>query len=342
VVVSAVVGIEGQFAEGLRGARADVYTAGSDIETAGVNGFFRAVDVFLKCQPDVVHFNGGESMALWHAAALMCAPLVIHARNGIMGPLERQAKDADAVIAVSHYVARQLVSCGVASERVSVVYNGLDLDSFRPSWKSLEDARAVLSLPSRVPVVLMVARFDEDKNHADVLTALAQIKDKSGHNDLTLLLVGEAFDGGSTMAAVMAMAATLGLEENIAYRPYLEDIRWAYAASDVLVLASRNEGMATCVVEAMAMGVPVAVTDGSGSHELIQHEVSGLVVPSSDTAGLALALQRMLCDNSLRLRCAREARLAAERHLDIVASSAEVDAVYQRVSDERREASACV
>jgi glycosyltransferase involved in cell wall biosynthesis len=98
------------------------------------------------------------------------------------------------------------------------------------------------------------------------------------------------------------------------------------AALDLLVVPSVSESLPNVILEAMAAGVPVVASRVGGVPEVIEHEKTGLLVPPSDDLQLAEAIERFVCQPSLRLQCARRARQYAAEHFD-----------WGRVSDQYEE-----
>ena len=87
-----------------------------------------------------------------------------------------------------------------------------------------------------------------------------------------------------------------GVDHAVSFVGYQEDVVSAYAAMDVFVLPSRDEGFGLVFLEAMAVGVPVVGTRVIGSEEAVEDGVTGLLVPYADPAALAHAVRRLLGD----------------------------------------------
>ncbi|MEW6253926.1 MAG: glycosyltransferase, partial [Planctomycetota bacterium] len=98
--------------------------------------------------------------------------------------------------------------------------------------------------------------------------------------------------------------------------------------ADVVVAPSvpsrdnRREGIPVVLMEAMSAGVPVVASDLSGIPELVEHEVSGLLVPPGDPAAIAAALERLANDPALRARLGRDGRAKVLREFDLAANAA--------------------
>jgi UDP-glucose:(heptosyl)LPS alpha-1,3-glucosyltransferase len=175
---------------------------------------------------------------------------------------------------------------GVDPERVSVVYNGVDLDRFHPRNRERHraPARVEAGLPGGAWALLFVGSGFERKGLASAIEALAALRD----GDSRLLVVGK----GDT-AAYRALAQRLGVAGRVCWlgaRPDPE--RW-YAAADVLVLPARYEPFGNVHLEALASGVPVIASPAAGGSELIEPERNGAVVDPGQPGAIAAAIARL-------------------------------------------------
>ena len=196
------------------------------------------------------------------------------------------ARHADASIGVCSALAEQ-IKPWTSSERVHVVRNGVDLQRFRPA--SAEDARRRLRTGGS-PLLLSVGHLVENKGHALVIDALAEIR--RHFPDARLAIVGQ----GPDRERLRERAALRGCEERVTFAGAVEHasmIDW-YNAADVLVLASAREGWANVLLEAFASGTPVVATRVGGSPEVVTDERVGRLVENRDGSSIAEAVQRLL------------------------------------------------
>ncbi|TGO05394.1 glycosyltransferase [Serinibacter arcticus] len=234
------------------------------------------------------------------------------------GDVARKAADAHHVVTISEYNARHLRAIGVEQDRIRLVYNGLDLDAFRPR-PDLPPAATEARDGDRELHVVGVGRLVEKKGFAHLLDAVALLR--RGHGVAArLTLVG----GGELDVALRARAAELGLTDVVTFTGPLPQprVREVVAAADVLaapcvVGADGNaDGLPTVVLEAMALGTPCVTTAVTGLGEAVVHERTGLVVAERDAAGLAAALDRLRADPALARSLARAARRLVEERFD--------------------------
>jgi len=222
-------------------------------------------------------------------------------------------KGATAVFPVSSYTADLVRSCGVPPGRFHTVQNGVDTNFFVPRDPVV--ARRRLGLENR-RVLLTAARLVPRKGVDTVIEALRSIA--SRNPDLVYVVVGN----GPDRQRLEALAGPLLDSGQVRFRGRVprDDLPRYYSAADVFVMPAREErdgcvegfglvfleagGCGTAVIGARSGGIPGAVEDG----------VNGLLVPPSDPARLARAIGRLLDDDDLRERLARQG-LARARSL---------------------------
>jgi len=207
---------------------------------------------------------------------------------------------ADSVVAVSKGVGRQLMDqFGVPRSRVRVVYNGIQAERLKAQitnpvawpWPDVDP-----------PTVLAVGRLNPEKNYPLLLEAFARVRDQMRAR---LVVLGE----GPERAMLERLSARLGLEADVAFPGFdLHPAAWM-ARSTILALSSTWEGQPNVLLEAMACGVPVISTRCPfGPDEIIEPEITGLLVPCNDIPALAQGMLRLLQDEDLRCRLAQRAR----------------------------------
>ncbi|HQS80861.1 MAG TPA: glycosyltransferase [Thiobacillus sp.] len=218
---------------------------------------------------------------------------VPHSRNAVLRPrLSRTLKSAARVFSVSDSLRRLAIELGAAEDKTEVVGNGIDTERFQPVARAV--ARVRFGLPDSAKVLVSVGALVERKGlHRviDVLPALLK-----HHPDLHYLIVGGASPEGDNRTELTAQVARLGLADRVHFLGALppDELKWPLSASDVFVLATRNEGWANVFLEAMACGLPVISTDVGGNAEVVCREELGSIVPFGDSAALQQALDAAL------------------------------------------------
>ena len=188
--------------------------------------------------------------------------------------------------------------------------------------------RKGLDVPDGVPLVVGMGQLIDRKGIDVAIDALAA---RTGAADRAALVrcrrrAGHARCGGPSERGV-ADQVELVDPDRFATRV---DLFRAVAAADLYLQPSREEGLPLALVEAMALGVPVVATPVNGIPEVVEHDVTGLLVPVGDPAALATAIDAVLDDPLLRARLAHGAAARIEPEHDLAAVGATMGSLYRR------------
>ncbi|MDD5556204.1 MAG: glycosyltransferase [bacterium] len=237
------------------------------------------------------------------AARLAGVPLIVTGRRSLglyrdgrplLRFLERVVgRRTDRVVANSEAVLADAIARErLSPEKVLVIRNGVRIPAAPPraSW------RDIVGEEIGGPVVCLPANFFPYKGHMDFLEAAAAVAREAPR--ARFVLVGD----GSLRAAIERRAAEPGLAGRVRLLGVRPDCRDIMALSDVVVLASHEEGFPNVVLEAMAAGRPVVATRVGGVPEAVEDGVTGLLVPARDPAALAGAIGRLLSDRDAARR----------------------------------------
>jgi glycosyltransferase involved in cell wall biosynthesis len=192
--------------------------------------------------------------------------------------------------AVSDSVAQRLLASGVPARKIRTIANGIDVQTFeraRPSQVLNFDGSKVVGL---------VARLDLQKGFEYLLRAASELR--SAFPGLKVVIVGEGPDRND----IEGMVHRLGLQSNVILAGQRSDMPGIYAAMDVFVLPSLNEGLPMTILEAMAASRPVIATRVGAIPKVIQDGETGLLVDPGDIHGLRDALARLLTDSDFCCR----------------------------------------
>jgi glycosyltransferase involved in cell wall biosynthesis len=216
----------------------------------------------------------------------------------------------------------------VRAERVTVIENGVDLERYsRSGWVALaeSDIGADSRRESATRKIGCVANLRAVKNIDGLMRAAKLVLNR--FPDVVFEVAGE----GEQRAALEALHRELGLGGRLVLRGVTVDVPAFLRSVDVAVLPSHSEGMSNAVLEYMAAGRAVVATDVGANARLIEHGVSGLIVPPKDEPALADAIGKVIEDPHLAARFGREARRRVERDHSREAMVARFEAFYRRL-----------
>jgi glycosyltransferase involved in cell wall biosynthesis len=191
-------------------------------------------------------------------------------------------------VANSRLVAQSLCARGVVRPtRVAVIPNGISTVTFTVPHARRTKAREGLPVPSGVFCWMAIGRLDAPKDYPNLLQAFSMIHHDGAKPHLCIA-------GAGSQDALLRLASQLGLGGRIHFLGLRRDVPDLLSAADAFVLSSAWEGLPNVVMEAMASGLPVVVTDVGGVRELVQDDVSGYVVAPRSSQSLASAMHKMM------------------------------------------------
>ena len=228
---------------------------------------------------------------------------------------------ADRWMTCSNGVKRHLIAQGLSSERIQVVYNGLDHSLF--PWPSDgRQVRSQLNLAPQQPVIGAVAHLSPHKGQVYLLQAMASLVQH--RPDLCCLLVGQGKDEQRLRDMIMG----LGLADNVRLLGYQHDGAELMRAMDVVVLPSLREGLGIVLIEAGLLGKPTVATDIEGVNEVVVNGQTGLLGPPADVPALTMAIDSLLTDRDRAREMGSRARLRMEQMFSLEAMADGVETVY--------------
>ncbi len=239
-------------------------------------------------------------------------------------------KLAHQVIANSEAVRAQLIVEGVRADKITVIYNGLELDRVQPHpVPTREESLAALSLSTELnnrPLVTIVANMRlAVKDHAMFLRAAKRISEAIPA--AAFLLAGE----GELMPLIRTQAKELGLGGNAFFVGRCDKLAELLAASDVCVLTSKSEGFSNSILEYMAAGRPVVVTDVGGAREAVVEGETGYLVQSGDDKSMAERIISLLQEPIKARAMGRLGRQVVEDRFSSAAQLKRTEQLYDRL-----------
>ncbi len=271
-----------------------------------------------------------DALACVLLARLTRARCVIHCHVGfnpewMSAALRWSLRQADALVAVSEFVASTLVAGGYRAERVHVVLNAIDFEAWTPGLGRVE-ARDELGYASGDVVVVTVCRLFPAKGPARLIEAIARVHRMNPQ--VRLLVVGHEMYAGYA-EELEALTRTLGIEHIVTFAGRRGDVPALLAASDVFAMPSFLEPFGLVYAEAMAMELPVVALDNGGTPEVVEHGVSGLLSATDDEDALVENLAALVADPTRRDELGRRGRQRVEQNFTLQRQAAGVADFYR-------------
>ncbi len=306
-------------------------------------------------RPDVVHTHAAKSGALGRLAAHACkVPVIVHTFHGhvfhsyfskaktrFFLETERYlARRSSGIIAISDIQKAELADTYriCPAEKMTVIPLGLDLDAFGAEKEAKRTSfREQFGFAEDDLVITIVGRIVPVKNHTLFVKMAAQVAAAAPGKKLRFLIVG---DGDSRPAMEEAFRQT-GVSYN--YFPQQKTpaqatcISWSkevdrvFAASDIVVLTSFNEGTPVSMIEAQAAGKPVVCTNVGGVADIIAEGKAGFIVPSEDAEAFSGAVLKLVEDENLRRTMGIAGRESVLQKFSYQRLVGDMDGYYRRL-----------
>ena len=267
-------------------------------------------DFLLRCAPEIVHtFLLTGSLYGRFAAIMAGVPVVIGTEVNIYENKRRTharfekwlMAGTDAVIASAKSVKDFYVNQVAADPaKVEVIYNAVDWSQLTATM-TRDAVRDAVGIPRDAVAAGIIARLTEQKAHRVLFEALAQ---HQALESVHLLVVGD----GGLRDELTQRAKTLGIHHRVHFAGARRDLGNILGAIDFFTMPSLWEGLPLSLVLAMGAGLPVIATRVAGIPEVVQHDVSGLLVEPGDSVGLAQAMARLVANADLRRSLGERAR----------------------------------
>ena len=253
--------------------------------------------------------------ALWPLAL----PMIPYMRSNLAAKRSGLAR-ADAIIAVSHRIAADLVERApeLSRARIEVIPNAVNVAALRAVSGEPEAGSGKPEAGSRKPYATYIGKLAPNKGTQYLIDVVRQ-----ADLDWPLIVAGDGPD------RVELERAALASGRRIAFRGWIDKDEAArlLAGASMLIFPSRGpESLSRVLLEASTLGIPIAAMDTGGTRDIIEHGVTGLL--STSPEGLAADVRRLRQDSALRQRLGDAAKAKMEREFDAAAVVARVERLY--------------
>jgi glycosyltransferase involved in cell wall biosynthesis len=261
---------------------------------------------------DVIHTHETKASFITKLAAWLArCPYIIYGLHGVTfnDPMSKAKRKfyiflekitisvSDFIVAVSHDVIKHYHQNRIGKKiPYAVVRSGIDLDDFFAHAHIGEERaslRSQLNIGSHTKVICNVGRFSFSKAQRYTIECFAKFK--RDFPDSKLIFIGE----GEMLENCKNLAKELEIANDVIFAGYQKDVPLYLAISDLFLFTSLREGLPRVIVEAVLMKVPVAAFEVEGIREVIQHNVSGIIVPQYDVNALYEGAKKILSDKKL-------------------------------------------
>ena len=310
-----------------------------------VRGFFDSA------KPDIIHahnmnyFSPVHAAILKHEAFVRKVPLILTAHNAWDDNQFIQLTNAigwDHIIAVSHFIKREVSGIGYPAGKITVIHHGIDLERFRNINKK-DIYRKYPQLRNR-RVIFHPARMGLAKGNDVSVKALRLVKKKVPEAMLVMAGTKNIIDWGKTqqkdIAFILHLMRKFHLEDDILVNMFtVDEVAGIYAVADLSYYPSSvAEPFGLTMLESMASGKPMIVTRAGGMPEVIKNKVNGFVVSPRNHEALARKTIELLTNEKLRKKLGKTALRMVREKYNKRKMAEKTIAVYEKVAERKNKA----
>lgn len=299
---------------------------------ANIKRMLQKIQVIIKAfQPDIIHVHGwGEGFAFYQTRILsfFSVPVVLTLHGLLEQPSYHTShcvkllQRASAVIAVSQDVQNDFLNRGFAHKKLRVIYNGVRISE---NWQSASFLHQ--------KNIVMVGRLSPEKCFDQAFYAMRLLIEK--YPDMKMTLVG----GGPLFGVLLALREKLNLVDVVEMTNFVapKAVAQYLQQADIVVIPSQYESFCLVAVEAAIQGRPVVASSVNGLKEVVEDQVTGLLVPPENPEALAKAIETLLLDPTMAHRLGVAARERAMRFFSIEGATNKYIALYHTVLEAHHE-----
>lgn len=291
-----------------------------------VVSLYKLIKIIIKIKPSIVHTHTPKAGLLGMLAAwFFKVPVRMHTVAGL--PLmETKGLKKQVLILVekityacanfvypNSFALKEYIQHNkfTSPKKLKVIANGtsngIDTDYFKRTTEVLESAEKIRKefgiLPTDI-VFIFIGRIVKDKGINELVQAFDKLNAK--YKFVKLLLVGPFEDDLDPIEN--ASREIIASNKNIITTGFIDDVRPHLAASSILTFPSYREGFPNVPLQAGCMELPMIVTDINGCNEIVQNDITGLIIPPKDIGLLHEAMEKMITNETFRKKCACASR----------------------------------
>lgn len=295
-----------------------------------ISGVWRLIEVINRYKIDIIHANGSRCMIYGGIAGkIKRIPVIWHVRiiekDNLLDRI--LSKLADRIIVISNSV-RDRFNWLKNREKISVIYNGIDIDDFSRDINT-DKIRKELSITEDEIVIGTVGQLIPMKGHKYFIEAAKIVLEKI--KNVKFIITGSSQENSSYEMELKNMVKNYNLEDKIIFTGYRKDIKNIIALMDIFVFSAVGEGFGRVLIEAMVLQKPIVAANSGGIPEIVVDGKTGLLVPENDPHSIASAVIMLINEKDTRDRMGRAGRKRVEEMFTIERHTRDIENLYSEV-----------
>ncbi|MEE4311247.1 MAG: glycosyltransferase [candidate division KSB1 bacterium] len=270
---------------------------------------YRIAKYCRKMNANILQLHSAHALSIGLWAKLFCNDVKLiavrrvdfHIRKSYLKSKKYNNRYLDVIVCISNRIKEVLREDGIPDNKLAVIHSGIDVSRYR-NHDVRSDLKTRLNIPENHTIIGTVAAMAGHKDYPNLLRAASIVTRKK--EDITFIAVGD----GPDRDKIVSLHQKLGLGNRFILPGFKDNIGDYLNLFDIFVLASREEGMGTSILDAQAAGLPVVACAAGGIPEIVRHEYNGLLVPPKNPQALADATVRLVSDMNMRRNFSENAK----------------------------------
>lgn len=302
---------------------------------------FSLVSIIRNRKIDIVDLHGQTPLAKM-ACILSGVPVIVHTDHGpvVQSPLKRRERVIfanrllspffDRFIAISRCMSDSLVVREkIPTNKISLVYNGVDVDAIRQVVCDTESMKKALNLSPKIPVLGTVGRLAPEKQLPFLLEVLKILKKRG--LPFVALIIGD----GPERKAIEKHILNMGLDECVKILGQREDVYQLLDIINIFLVSSGGEAFSIAILEAMAKGKPIVAYNVKGVNEAIISGETGLLASVNNKEELANNIQLLLQCPQFANRLGQQAYKRTKKLFNIPQNVEQLESIFQTLLNKK-------
>ncbi len=254
-----------------------------------------------RFKPEIVHAHL-ESVTFHVVKAFSSKPNIVQTKHStvINYPILQKTylkRKCSRYVAISNKVKSVLInSLNLKPEEIVTIYNGIDLNKFKINQKNNSEVKKIIS----------IGRLTKAKDYPNLFRALDKLIPKLNKQNIPLPSVN-IVGTGKLEKELKTLTSKMNLDNIVSFLGVRQDIPELLKESDIYVMSSEWEGLSISLIEALASGIPIVATNAGSNNEIVENNVSGIIVPIKNPEALAEGIYNLIINKDLRDRLSKEA-----------------------------------
>ncbi|MCK4980244.1 MAG: glycosyltransferase family 4 protein [Candidatus Delongbacteria bacterium] len=222
-------------------------------------------------------------------------------KDNFISKLKYSSKLVNKIVCISKEIKKVMLTCNIPSDKLTVIHSGVDIHKF-DEIISNDQIREQYKISKKGIIIGTVAALVGHKDYPNLLKTASLVLEKK--NNVWFIAVGD----GKDETEIKSLHNKLKLDDKFIFAGYKKNIGEYLKSFDIFVLASKQEGLGTSILDAQSIGLPIVATKAGGIPEMFQDNMNGILVEPQSPEKFAKALIDLIDNENKRITLGKNAK----------------------------------